>query len=737
MKTQKEKKSLRRTRVIRYAFVLCVVLIACVMVVMTQAVVNRGMRNHQLQMVEMVASRINENMNHYFQGQWDNIRHVRNTLEQRTFAGQKEILDCLGSEEDSMRTSYQELLLLLIDEEGFYYSADAGKIALWRSPNTAYASSELDREESVSISSLAELDSTPTEYLCFTRRLEEPVTALDGSCFTHMVLATDKSIFDIDLSLSSFGMITDAFVMNSQGKIINAQKGDTELAKAYNLVKTLEQAEFSIGNTYDELKAALSAHTSATSMLAFGGQEYYISFQPMGVEDWYTVSLIDQYDMHSSVTRIMYDMSLGLAAGFILLGVVLAAFLLYNARLYLAEERRTKEQLRVAMEAANQANRAKSEFLSRMSHDIRTPLNGIIGMTGMAEARAEDRAALMECLRKIRSASEHLQTLVNEVLDIARIESGKVTVSEERLDLRETLTVVHDIVESRAHSCGQTYEPDLSGLTHPLVTSDGSLLTQILLNLLGNAIKYTPEGGRISFAVFDEAVDDQRAKYHFIVEDNGIGMKPEFLEHIYERFSQESITARSSYEGTGLGMTIVKEFVDLLDGHISVESEVTVGTRFEVVFTFPYRTETVERAPIEAQAFRKRRAYHILLAEDNEINREIAQFVLTENGMTCVAVADGQQLVDAFANAAPHEFDAIMTDIRMPVMDGLEAVRRIRTLSREDAALIPIIAITANAYNDDRALSLEAGMNAHLTKPLEAEQILKTLDQLCGRENTE
>ena len=453
----------------------------------------------------------------------------------------------------------------------------------------------------MSISSLAELDSTPTEYLCFTRRLEEPVTALDGSCFTHMVLATDKSIFDIDLSLSSFGMITDAFVMNSQGKIINAQKGDTELAKAYNLVKTLEQAEFSIGNTYDELKAALSAHTSATSMLAFGGQEYYISFQPMGVEDWYTVSLIDQYDMHSSVTRIMYDMSLGLAAGFILLGVVLPAFLLYNARLYLAEERRTKEQLRVAMEAANQANRAKSEFLSRMSHDIRTPLNGIIGMTGMAEARAEDRAALMECLRKIRSASEHLQTLVNEVLDIARIESGKVTVSEERLDLRETLTVVHDIVESRAHSCGQTYEPDLSGLTHPLVTSDGSLLTQILLNLLGNAIKYTPEGGRISFAVFDEAVDDQRAKYHFIVEANGIGMKPEFLEHIYERFSQESITARSSYEGTGLGMTIVKEFVDLLDGHISVESEVTVGTRFEVVFTFPYRTETVERAPIEAQ----------------------------------------------------------------------------------------------------------------------------------------
>ena len=254
--TQKEKKSLRRTRVIRYAFILCAVLIACVMVFMTQAVVNRGMRNHQLQMVEMVASRINENMNHYFQGQWDNIRHVRNTLEQRVFTDQKGNPGLSRQRGGFHADQLSGAAAPAHRRRGLYYSADAGKIALWRSPNTAYASSELDREESVSISSLAELDSEATEYLCFTRRLEEPVTALDGSRFTHMVLATDKSIFDIDLSLASFGTITDAFVMNSQGKIINAQQASTELAKAYNLVKTLEQAEFSIGNTYDELKAA-------------------------------------------------------------------------------------------------------------------------------------------------------------------------------------------------------------------------------------------------------------------------------------------------------------------------------------------------------------------------------------------------------------------------------------------------------------------------------------------------
>lgn len=722
-----------KAKVIRYALVLCIVVIACVMVFMTQMVVDQGMRNHQLQMVDMVTNRITENMNHYFRGQWDNIQYVRNTLRQRSFADEEEILKCLGEEESSLKESYNELLLLLIDEKGFYYSAAAGKVAFWRSPNTAFASAELDREKSVSISSLAELNSESREYLCFTKKLEEPVTAADGSCFTHMVLATDRSVFDIDLSLASFGTITDTFVMNSQGKIINAQMQNTDLAGTYNLVKTLEQAEFFIGNTYEELKAALEANASATSMIGFDGQEYYISLQSMGIEDWYAAFLIDQHDMHSSVTKIMYDLSLGLAVGFILMGLALAGYLLYNTRNHLEEERRNKEQLRLAMEAANQANQAKSEFLSRMSHDIRTPLNGIIGMTNMAEAKADDKAALMDCLKKISSASRHLQTLVNEVLDISRIESGKVVVNETRVNLCESMAVVHDIVESRALSRDQIYETDFSGIIHPFVKTDDNLLTQIMLNLLGNSVKYTKEGGHIQFRVFEEPVDEQSANYHFVVEDNGIGMKPEFLERIYERFSQESISARSSYEGTGLGMAIVKEFVDLLGGTITVDSEVNVGTRFEVIFTLLYQTEAEAETMEEAYVSGEQRAYHILLAEDNEINREIAQFILTENGMTCVAVEDGQQLVDTFSRSALNEYDAIVTDIRMPIMDGLEAAKAIRALEREDAGSVPIIAMTANAYNDDKALSLKVGMNAHLAKPLEAELILKTLNQLCGR----
>ena len=249
----------RKVKVIRYGFVLGIILIACVMIFSTQTVVNQGMRNHQLQMVDMVTLRITENMNHYFQGQWDNIQYVQNTMRNRPFANEEEILKCLDEEEDSIKSSYNELLLLLIDEDGFYYSSDAGKVALWRSPNTAFASTELDREKSVSISSLAELSSKSREYLCFTKKLEKPLTASDGSCFTHMVLATDKSIFDIDLSLSSFGKITDAFVMNSEGKKINTQELNTDFARTYNLVKTLEKAEFLIGNTYEDLKAALPA----------------------------------------------------------------------------------------------------------------------------------------------------------------------------------------------------------------------------------------------------------------------------------------------------------------------------------------------------------------------------------------------------------------------------------------------------------------------------------------------
>lgn len=723
----------RKVKVIRFGFALGIIMIACVMVFTTQKIVNQGMRSHQLQMVDMVTLRIAENMNHYFQGQWDNIQYIQNTMRNRSFTNEEEILKCLDEEEDSMRNSYDELLLLLIDEDGFYYSSDAGKVALWRSPNTAFASTELDREKSVSIISLAEVSTESREYLCFTKKLEKPLTAPDGSCFTHMVLATDKSIFDIDLSLSSFGKITDTFVMNSEGRTINAQELNTDLARTYNLVKTLEKAEFFIGNTYEELKAALPAHENIASMIGLYDQEYYISFQYMGIEDWYTVFLIDQHDMRSNVSQVMYNMSLGLAVGFVLMGFGLAVFLLYNTQIYLKRERRNKEQLRVAMEEAKQANLAKSEFLSRMSHDIRTPLGGIIGMTDMAEAKADDKTVLLECLRKIRSASKHLQTLINEVLDIARIESGKVVVNEEQTDLLEALSVVHDIIESRTSSRNQTYEMDFSGIRHPLVISDANLLTQILLNLLGNSVKYTKEGGCIKFKVYEEAADAQSAKYHFIIEDNGIGMKPEFLEHVYERFSQEAISARSSYEGTGLGMAIVKEFVDLLKGTIEIESEVDVGTKFEVVFTFSFlekmETETVE----DVQYSGERKSRHILLAEDNDINREIAMFILEENGMTCIAVEDGQKLVDAFRCSALNEFDAIMTDIRMPVLNGLDAAKAIRAMERADAGTIPIIAITANAYNDDKKLSLAAGINAHLTKPLDADQILKTLNLLCGK----
>ena len=326
-----------------------------------------------------------------------------------------------------------------------------------------------------------------------------------------------------------------------------------------------------------------------------------------------------------------------------------------------------------------------------------------------------------------------MQTLVNEVLDIARIESGKVVVNEEQVNLLEAVSVVHDIIESRASGRNQTYETDFSGIQHPLVLSDGNLLTQILLNLLGNSVKYTKEGGCIKFKMYEEAADARTATYHFIIEDNGIGMKPEFLEHVYERFSQEVISARSSYEGTGLGMAIVKEFVDLLKGTIEIESEVNVGTKFEVVFTFPYLEKAETEILEDVQYSGEKQSLHILLAEDNDINREIAMFILAENGMTCVAVDDGQKLVDAFCSSALNEFDAIMTDIRMPVLSGLDAAKSIRAMERADAGTVPIIAITANAYNDDKELSLAAGINAHLTKPLDAEQILKTLNLLCGK----
>lgn len=381
------------------------------------------------------------------------------------------------------------------------------------------------------------------------------------------------------------------------------------------------------------------------------------------------------------------------------------------------QEIELQEELRNAKNAAEEANNAKSDFLSRMSHDIRTPINGIIGMTEIARMNNEDPKKVIECLGKIDSASHHLLDLINEILDMSKIESGDAKINHAPLNIKllcdECVSIVSGQLFNRHLNIVTHYE----NIHHSQLIGDELHIKQILINILGNAVKFTPDEGTITFSVEESYDDNIRSTFRFVVEDTGFGMKPEYINSIYERFSQEDEGARSSYQGTGLGMSITKNLVELLNGKIDVESKLNEGSKFTVTLPLEIDNsliiEAIKDETIDLNGL------NILLAEDNELNAEIAKVLLEHHGVRVTLVTNGRQALEAFKASSEGEYDAILMDIMMPVLDGLAATREIRGLDRNDAKTIPIIAMTANAFEEDKQKSYEAGMNDHVSKPVD------------------
>lgn len=404
----------------------------------------------------------------------------------------------------------------------------------------------------------------------------------------------------------------------------------------------------------------------------------------------------------------------------------------------LAAERRTKEALEKALALAEEANRAKSDFLSSMSHDIRTPMNAIMGMTALAEAHLDEGERVRECLRKISLSSRHLLSLVNDILDMSKIERSKITLNRMRISLSELVEQLADMMAPQARDAGLQFVTHMEDICHTYFYGDALRINQILINILSNAIKFTPEGGKVKFAV-EEIPPVQNAeciRYRFEVSDTGIGMTEEFLAHIFEPFTRNRNTAQ--VEGTGLGLSITKGLVDLMGGVISAKSTLHQGTTFCVELECE-RASDVQAEDLGGDAGRAEHTNEnmlsgrcFLVAEDNAINAEILCELLQMQGARYVLKMDGDQAVKAFRSAEPGTFDAILMDIQMPGMNGYQATRMIRGLDREDAGKIPIIAMTANAFAEDIILSHEAGMDAHVAKPIDMQVLWTTLRGLLG-----
>lgn len=413
--------------------------------------------------------------------------------------------------------------------------------------------------------------------------------------------------------------------------------------------------------------------------------------------------------------------------------IVMIIYLQFKMRRY-RDALHEKELEKAVLEAKN-ANEAKTRFLFNMSHDIRTPMNAIIGFSELLEKHIDEKDKAIDYLGKIKSSSNFLLSLINYVLEMARIESGKLVLKKEVGCVTELIESLTDVFEPGVKKKFITYSCE-TDIQHKYVIGDETKIREIFINIIGNSVKYTPEGGKISVSVKEEPFEKENyIAYRIIVEDNGIGMSKEYLPHIFEEFSREHTSTESKVTGTGLGLPIVKSLIDMMGGTIEVESELGCGTKMNVVLPFELASEKQileekqkEKEKISDSILGKR----VLLAEDNELNAEIAMTVLKENGLKAERAANGKQCMEMLKKMPEDYYDMILMDIQMPEMDGYEATKLIRNL--DDArADIPIVAMTANAFEEDRQKALESGMNAHVSKPVDMNMLFKVMAQILKK----
>ena len=421
--------------------------------------------------------------------------------------------------------------------------------------------------------------------------------------------------------------------------------------------------------------------------------------------------------------------------------VAVSIAVLATAICYLMLHRKQREKLyteeiRKSAEKARKANEAKTRFLFNMSHDIRTPMNAIVGFSGLLEKSIHDEKKSLDYIKKIRVSSDILLTIINQVLEMARIESGKITLNPESVNIREMVEAMNTVFESSLTKKSLEYQCSLN-VVHDQILCDKTKMEEIILNVVSNSIKYTNPHGKITVSIDElDSEDEKNADYKVVVEDNGIGMSQDYLPHIFEEFSREHTSTETRVAGTGLGLPIVKSLVDRMGGTIEVESEEGKGTRFIMKFSFPVSSENQVREE-EKQNIpditEKLKGKQILLAEDNDLNAEIAETVLVEAGIEVKRVEDGLQCIEELKKMPEKYYDVILMDVQMPNMDGYTATEKIRHLD-DSRAEIPIIAMTANAYDEDRRKAQEAGMDGFLAKPLDVDEMMRLLGKITKKE---
>ena len=555
------------------------------------------------------------------------------------------------------------------------------------------------------------------------------------------------------LSVESFAGNGKIRVVNPEGLVVLYTDNLDKDKRSYYFFKLFESAEFfeSQGITdYNSFKESLlKGENHAIHVTLDSGENRIISYAKVNSIDWFVTITVDYASVFGELDNSISSIgrtSILATMGVVFIAVALVVFVSANIHKVRSEKQqleelnqslvRARSVAEDALQIAKDANQSKSRFLSNMSHDIRTPMNAIVGFASLLSKEAENPGKVREYADKIETSSQHLLDLINDVLDMSRIESGKTALNLSGESLRSIIAGIDTIIRPQMNAKKQTFDLDTQGVVHDAVVVDKVRFNQICMNLLSNAVKYTPDGGHIQFRISEQACVGNTADFEIVVSDNGYGMSEEFLKTIFDSFTRETDSRTNKIQGTGLGMAITKNLVELMGGTIRVESQKGVGSTFTVDIPLRIDQEAASTARSSDMSRTEEdgilQGKHILAAEDNELNAEILSAVLEMEGATCEIVDNGRLAVDAFLESQPGQYDLILMDVQMPVMNGYEASRAIRSSSHSMARTIPIIAMTANAFTEDVQSALDAGMSAHVSKPIDMETLKKTVRNVIG-----
>lgn len=783
--------------------------------------------------------------------QWSTAEVLTNYMEAAQPADMEELQQFMAQQARMNKLDASIDNLIAVDSHGRYYTEDGAKGTL----------QELDYllNSPAHISYVSNTVTTNRTKMVFLERLETPVQLDEGTELVYYGFTRDMSELDPYFECAAYEGNSGVYVIDDAGLKLFSSRG-SELIRGYNLYNVLEGMEYLHGTSFDAARAELDANGIVYSNAILNGEEYFYSMYRMESAEWTLVFLVNANAVATNTVRLVNTTVTIVLIFAVFMSAVCASLIFWMQRRQQKKELAIAEQNNKTLETLNaeleSASKAKSDFLANMSHDIRTPMNAIVGITDLMAHEPDTSDKMHTYIEKVKLSSRHLLSLINDILDMSKIEASEVTLNEEPVSLAEQVGQVDSIIRSQTNERAQTFNILVRTITHEYLIGDSVRLRQIFLNLLSNAVKYTPAGGTISFILAELPSDKpDHATIRVTVEDDGYGMSPEFVEHIFEPFTRAENSMTNKVQGTGLGMAITKNIVDLMGGTITVQSELGKGTRFEVTLTLPINEgaqraiqaerillisdedtliENMEASMKESGAdfyiaktqeeavalLRKNGADVILLsghlydqelsdmvhllretekdaalifccdyaqmeqvydiltssgvdglvarpfflsnlsraiaqirkdgsktaeqrstvlagkrflcAEDNDLNAEILEAVLEMKNASCTICPNGEELVKVFAEVKPGDYDAILMDVQMPVMNGLDASKAIRNGANPLGRTIPIIAMTANAFTEDVQQCLDAGMDAHVSKPLDISTLERTLRSILN-----